>query len=192
MLFSKCGFVDKHLPEPPGAAVRLLFHNGFPTNAAMVRRSAAETVGGFDPSLNLLEDWDLWFRIAEHYVFGYLEAIVAKYRVSDINSSHKRDRVRRVDEELKKKFHTSQTFANLPQHLQADYLYHWGMTALMISRPDLAGERFAEAARLNPGHLLARTAWVSTKLLGRNFATLVDVVYRTGRALKGDPFARSH
>jgi glycosyltransferase involved in cell wall biosynthesis len=51
-------------PLPDDALTALLSANRFPVHAAMVRRQAAENVGGFDSSLATCEDWDWWIRLA--------------------------------------------------------------------------------------------------------------------------------
>jgi len=45
----------------------------------MVRRSAIDTVGGYDESLSY-EDEDMWLRLSFRYHFGYLPAALVRYR----------------------------------------------------------------------------------------------------------------
>lgn len=48
----------------------------------LIRRSLVETVGGFDPSLRIGEDWDLWQRIARTGArFGAVREKLAAYRI---------------------------------------------------------------------------------------------------------------
>ncbi len=48
--------------------------------AAFFRRSAFEAVGGLNPSLNWMLDWDLWMRLAERFEVAYLPRVLANYR----------------------------------------------------------------------------------------------------------------
>jgi glycosyltransferase involved in cell wall biosynthesis len=53
-------------PEPGELTQLLLRHNAVPAAASntFVRTELMRRLGGFDPALRLLEDWDLWIRLA--------------------------------------------------------------------------------------------------------------------------------
>ena len=60
----------------PGAVVpdgyaRLLENNFITTGSVVVRRAALANVGGFDEGLRLVEDLELWLRIARRYPIGW-------------------------------------------------------------------------------------------------------------------------
>ncbi len=55
--------------------------NKIPVLAVMHRRECLDRTGGFDPSLRLLEDWDLWLRMSWRYAFHHVPAVTAEYRV---------------------------------------------------------------------------------------------------------------
>jgi glycosyltransferase involved in cell wall biosynthesis len=46
------------------------------------RKRCLETAGMFDETLRATEDRDLWFRIARHWKIGYIDEILAYYRLS--------------------------------------------------------------------------------------------------------------
>ena len=55
----------------------------FAIHACLVRRELVECAGGFDPSLPICEDWDLWQRIARTGArFGAVDDVVARYRIT--------------------------------------------------------------------------------------------------------------
>jgi O-antigen biosynthesis protein len=69
LLFSADRTLEALLPAPPASAVveRLPFVNAVPGGGSnvIVTRDAFQTVGGFDPAVPQLEDWDLWIRLAQ-------------------------------------------------------------------------------------------------------------------------------
>ena len=51
------------------------------TSATLMRRSALEDAGGYDESLDVYEDWDLYLRLARKWKLVYDDCITAQYRV---------------------------------------------------------------------------------------------------------------
>jgi glycosyltransferase involved in cell wall biosynthesis len=68
---------------------RLLIDNfvHFPT--ALVRREAIAAVDGFDPSLSMGIDWDLWLRLSVDWDFVYVPKILVDYRIWSGQMSHR-------------------------------------------------------------------------------------------------------
>lgn len=66
-----------------GHILRALFDRGnfILTSTAMVRRSALRAVHGFDRSLRINEDVDLWFRLAEQFEFDYVPEVLVRRRL---------------------------------------------------------------------------------------------------------------
>jgi LmbE family N-acetylglucosaminyl deacetylase/glycosyltransferase involved in cell wall biosynthesis len=60
---------------------RLRFGNYSPIMAVLFRRELLEGTGGFDESLECLEDWDFWLRLAERVSFRRLPGVTAEYRM---------------------------------------------------------------------------------------------------------------
>lgn len=58
----------------------LLESNYIATSTVVARRSALLEAGLFDPELDVLEDYDLWIRLAEMFRFEFLNEPVAVYR----------------------------------------------------------------------------------------------------------------
>jgi glycosyltransferase involved in cell wall biosynthesis len=50
-----------------------------PTSCCLVRRSALETIGGWDESLQSCQDWDLWLRLREVGEFGIVPKPLVKF-----------------------------------------------------------------------------------------------------------------
>jgi len=57
------------------------------TLTVMIRKACLEKAGSFDEALSIVEDYDLWLRIAKYYGLVYVDSLVAKYRVHPGNIS---------------------------------------------------------------------------------------------------------
>ncbi len=83
-----------------------LFAGGyFPPHSPLVRRSAFDRVGGFDPALRGCCDWDLWLRLAaQGFTAHYLDERLASYRLHSAamsrNVRHMREDEQRVVEKI--------------------------------------------------------------------------------------------
>ena len=88
-------FTESIPPKPPtwseSASVdptRFMLYNhlGSP-GQVLIRRSAFNTVGGFDPTIWGTDDWDLWLRLLERYPARTARRPVLAYRVHAMNAS---------------------------------------------------------------------------------------------------------
>jgi hypothetical protein len=65
--------------------------------AVLIRRSALEAVGPWDPALPGSEDWDLWLRLAEVAPFVRVDEPLFRYRVHGANMSSDASLMRRTE-----------------------------------------------------------------------------------------------
>ena len=65
----------------------LIVCNFIGTSTLIVRREVFLEMGGFDPTLRALQDWDLWLRIASKYDLAYLADPLVYYRVHALSTS---------------------------------------------------------------------------------------------------------
>ena len=63
------GFPHEGVLRQPFEAI--LRYMPLQTSGVMIRRTALESVGSFQPDLSIGEDWDLWYRIARRFDFAY-------------------------------------------------------------------------------------------------------------------------
>ncbi|ADV81407.1 glycosyltransferase family 2 protein [Terriglobus saanensis] len=78
--------------KPSTILERLRFLNPAITpSCVMLRRSAYESVGGFNPEANGCEDWELWVRLRQLGTFCAVEAPLTNYRVSNTGVSSNAD-----------------------------------------------------------------------------------------------------
>ena len=65
-------------PPDPDDHLCSMLQGDFTCNVTVVvRRACLERVGGYDPSLQPSEDWDLWLRVAQHYRFAFTDRVLA-------------------------------------------------------------------------------------------------------------------
>jgi glycosyltransferase involved in cell wall biosynthesis len=67
-----------------------------PALSVLIRREVFDLVGGFDENL-LIEDWDMWLKIANRFEIAYLNVATACYRSHSENISKKRFGQMRTD-----------------------------------------------------------------------------------------------
>ena len=77
-------------PNPPSMQELrwedLLIRNRIGTSTVVARRAILTALGGFDESLRIVQDWDLWLRMAQEGVkFGYVSWPLVSYRLSGEN-----------------------------------------------------------------------------------------------------------
>lgn len=56
-------------------------------SSPMIRRSCFDVIGLFDPKIKIVEDVDMWIRIASRYHFGLVREVLVKYRQHPDNKS---------------------------------------------------------------------------------------------------------
>lgn len=78
----------------------LCHHNYIPIQCIMFEKTLFENHGGFDESLDALEDWDLWVRYSLYTDFKYVKKTTSLYRVP-FDSTQNADRQAKLDEALK-------------------------------------------------------------------------------------------
>jgi GT2 family glycosyltransferase len=70
-------------------------------SSMVVRRSVYEDIGGFDRRLDMVEDWEMWIRIASKYKVGFVAAATADYRLSPGGTSATEVRMGKVAERIR-------------------------------------------------------------------------------------------
>jgi glycosyltransferase involved in cell wall biosynthesis len=76
--------------EPRFSAALLQMRNLFSLQSVMFRRSIWERLGGFDESLDYLEDWDLWLRYAAEGAFVAVPEATSMFRMPAERAALKR------------------------------------------------------------------------------------------------------
>ena len=74
-----------HVAEPRGDPRLIPLYNCFTNRIGghgqiMLRRSAYDLAGGYDPSYRYAQDYDLWTRLTRHGSFGVIDAMLYRFR----------------------------------------------------------------------------------------------------------------
>lgn len=87
--------------ETGDVLLALVSANKIIASAALVRKECFDRLGPFNEAYFGSGDWEMWYRIAEHYEIGYVAEPLTLYRVHGANASHKLDRIWRDDQMLR-------------------------------------------------------------------------------------------
>ena len=107
LVYSDCLLIDENgdlktderynVTKVTGNVFDELFQGNFiPMSTAVISMRALDNVGIFLPGFEILEEYDLWLRIADKYSVGFVDEPLAKYRRHSLNIS--RDKPLGVDE----------------------------------------------------------------------------------------------
>ncbi|MEM1033423.1 MAG: glycosyltransferase [Myxococcota bacterium] len=70
----------------------LLVHNPLPILAPLFSRRVYETIGGFDETLPVLEDWELWIRMSRQFPMVHVPVVTSTVHVRADGITHTRRR----------------------------------------------------------------------------------------------------
>jgi glycosyltransferase involved in cell wall biosynthesis len=106
----------------------LIYHNPIPASIPLIRRTALEKVGLYNPELKQqnaqgLEDWELGLRIAQHYEFRTVPEILAGYR--QLIQSMSNDW-----QQMERSYHLVMDIAKKLYPKVPDELYRWSLAEM--------------------------------------------------------------
>ncbi|UCI19156.1 glycosyltransferase family 2 protein [Mesorhizobium sp. B2-1-8] len=151
-------------PDAEGRVLQRMCRTNFVGNGSsmLVRRSAFERVGGFDPSLRArnaqgCEDLLMCLRIAEHYEFRVVRQHLVGYRMTNINMSSDVMQMLRSCEIVLAEFREKypEFGGELDDHL-VDMLHWLAVRALICGRLSAAYDLFKRLFVLEPGTAISR------------------------------------
>lgn len=121
------------------------------TPSIVVRRKVYEEVGGFNPEILWVADWEMWQRIATYYPFWYEPEPLACYRIHSnaISAEIKRTGNNIVD--VRKAIAFAQSYLPQPiaKEIEINAKEYWALFALRTARTMLAaGDIEAAAAQI--------------------------------------------
>jgi glycosyltransferase involved in cell wall biosynthesis len=135
-------------PPPEGDVFARLMRGCFvPSPAAMVRKSAFDSVGPYDESL-FYEDFDMWLRLSHRYRLRYLPDRLVRYRVLVDSMSHSLGLRPRL---LESTARILQSWEGRAGAAEPDRLWHLGKIRLLLGQNRAARDTLARAGRAAPG-----------------------------------------
>ncbi len=82
------GPLDRVLP-PLTMAVEMIEGNPLRCSAVTIRRAAFDDVGGFDPALRYVLDWDFWLRVSRRWKVAWLAQPTVRIRWHAASETHR-------------------------------------------------------------------------------------------------------
>ena len=82
--------VRRETGGPTTFAMTAVHHTITTPGCALIRRSALQRVGGFDPAFQIGEDWDLWVRLSRLSPLPFVDQPLLGYRRHQSNASSNR------------------------------------------------------------------------------------------------------
>ena len=105
--------------EPDAMVAALPRYNAMPAGASnvLVRRTVLQRIGGFDPTLTHVPDWELWLRLARHSKPAWVCEPSVAYRFHGGNASFRTGEMLAELGELERRFHVRADRARFHRHL---------------------------------------------------------------------------
>lgn len=139
----------------------------WPTAIGLHRREVVDRVGGFDPALRQVQDWDLYLRMSRSGPFEPVDRQVAWYRQHSTNVTHRSDRVAFYSLQVRRKAFDSgeDTHAQhvLSRRVWRRLVLRWSVWTAQAAAAHLRHREPAQAAEA----LLAVGRFVPTLVAGR-------------------------
>ena len=70
-------------PHSGNMFIHLFMENFIPNITVVARKSCFDIVGLFNEDLTYSEDYDMWLRTSKHFNFGFIDKVLAKYRIHE-------------------------------------------------------------------------------------------------------------
>ena len=149
--------------KPPSNFSMNIFlkRNFIPGNTVMMRKSAVDKIGSFDPAFAIAAEYDLFLRLAKDHKILKINEPLAKYRVHDTNSSKSVKKGTECVIRVLKNFTQRTQNKTLKKTAEKAISYHLSNISIVhLAENDrvLCRKKTAEALKLNPLNLKALAA----------------------------------
>ncbi len=162
------------LPNPGMVLPDLCLRFFIGTSSVMLHRWLLEQFGGFDETLNVAEDYELWLRLAPHTEYGFVKRPLMRHRVHTGGLTHNpvstiqqwieaRQRARKRNPAMESLLHP------LRLKLPAKSLMELGRAELLQGLPGSGRQHLLQSLRIYPLRL-DTWKWLALSYLGRERA----------------------
>lgn len=172
------GFVYPSTPTGDVLALEILY-NHIITSSTLVRRECFESCGPFDPSFFGSGDWQMWLRLSQKYLVGYVDEPLCFYRVHGLNASHQKDKINEDDARIREWITTWQTQfserASKEPELYAAFAHNWaclGTERTWAGNPRGGRQAYRQAIKMMPTRFKSYLRWLATFLPKETFRKL--------------------
>lgn len=156
----------------------LLYENKIIASAALVRREALRSLGGFNEGYFGSGDWEMWLRVCEQWAAGFVAEPLTRYRVHGTNASHKLERIWKDDQKLREWIVSREPIYRSrnaewqdafrdPGVLDRGMAHNWaalGTVRTLNGDPRGGRAAYAQSLRRFPGRAKSYLRWVATFL----------------------------
>ena len=157
-------------PSPEEVVGALLRYNAIPGGGSnvIVRRTAWERIGPFDPRLRNTEDWEMWIRLAKYGLPACVCSPLVGYRVHGSNSSLDVEQIAQGAKLIEALHHTTADWGRLHRWLAESCLRRGqrrdaiGQFARAAGRGQLAGV-IADLGAICRRRVVRRVPWLGTE-----------------------------
>lgn len=157
----------------------LLRQQFVPPQSAVIKRDCFEKVGMFDESFIVMEDWELFLRMAQYYQFRYInEPLVTMYRQSRGLSTKHGEHINSLQQILK----TYSEQIRRDKKTLAKYYYWLGDLSCSCGKLSQGRDYFIQSLRVYPLDARIFVAFL-VSLLGENIYNILSTNYRERRIL---------
>ncbi len=183
-------YLFPELHAPSGSLFsRLLFVNLCVVPAVLVRREALNRVGGF--TTELLEDYEMWLRLARYFPFVFVPGVVAVYRISPagrlqtgIRNGLYGESLHRIVENALAALPYTEASERVRSAVRATVELRVAVALVELQRTALAWQHLRAGLEIDARTILDPRNWASVAgLVGRHAATFASPVTTAGRLL---------
>ena len=129
-----------------GNAMISLMHDCFvPMSSTVVDREVCITLGGFDETYNIIEEYDLWIRIARRFEVIYLDECLVSIRFHSSNTSKN---YFLMQEEVRRMFSSIDSWSEIESAIVNSAKLTWELRYKIVHLFNLPNERVWEKVKL--------------------------------------------
>lgn len=154
-----------------GRVLPELFLNNFiPCLTAVIRKQVLDKVGLFRPDLHIVEEYELFLRIAELYPVDFVHAPLAKYRVHETSFSNRdvelgcQESMAVAEECLERNPDLKHALGRKTEQKRANLHYVLGRACILKGKMEEARKQFARSLTGYPYHARSYLFWGLTFL----------------------------